>query len=387
MSSAIDNRRHILLLGSLLIAGVWTSCGGAGSSIAGTSDATGAPKASVRTGVTALGRVEPTAGFIEIATGAPDRISKLPVTEGDWVEEGEVLLVLETRTERKQAVELARTRLAEARLRHESELVLARAELAEAKVGLERARKVPPLHVEALESEVERLQVQVADARKSLERFEALAERNSVSQGEKDHYETAYKETEKALKGAATRLEEAQVSRRLEEAQAERRVDTAQAALDRALDAGNLGELEKQLELAESQSEQTIIRAPTAGEILKIYARPGESAGGKPLILLGNTRQLCVVAEVYETDVGEVSRGQRAEVTSRALPDRLTGSVDRIGHIVLRNQLQDLDPSARVDRRVVEVRILLDDPSAARKFLNLEVDVKILTGGESPEAG
>lgn len=339
-----------------------------------------------RRAVTALGRVEPENGFIQIATGLPDRVSSIPVKEGDRVEAHAVLLILESHGERRRAVDLVRTQLSEARRQHQRAIELARAKLAEAEVSLEQARKLPPLNVKACRAEVDRLQFQREEARRNLRRFDALAERNSVSASEKEQYEVAFKDTEKALEAAVSRLQEAQVRQSTEVAGAERRLETAKAALAQAQDSDNVAELEKQLTLAETRLGQTVIRAPTAGEVLQVFAKPGESAAGRSLLLLGDTSRICVVAEVDETDARMVREAQRARVSSRALPGALTGSVESVGHVILRNNLRDLDPAARVDRRVVEVRILLDDPDTARRFLNLQVDVEILTDSGFAEA-
>ena len=81
--------------------------------------------------------------------------------------------------------------------------------------------------------------------------------------------------------------------------------------------------------------ELTIIRAPKDGQILDIYADPGEavSPSGEPILALGDTRQMYVVAEVYETDIGLVKVGQSATITSRngAFNQALTGTVEEIG--------------------------------------------------------
>ncbi len=384
MGTEIKTGRCLIFCG-ILLTFAWISCGGSDSATADRPSGNGASLPNDPRAVAALGRIEPTNGFIEIATGTPDRVSSIRADEGDWVEAGAVLLVLESHAERQRAVDLARTTLEEERRRHVRELELARAKLKEAEAGLDQARRLLPLDVKACQAEVERLRIQLADARTNLHRFDTLADRNSVSESEKQQYETAFKEAEKSLEAATTRLEEARVKQEVELVQAQRRVDTARASLERVVDSDNLEGLQKQLALTETQLEQTIIRAPTAGEILKIFARPGEAASGSPMILLGDTKRLCVVAEVYETDVGLVSKGQRARVTSRALSGELGGSVQSVGHLILRNQLRDLDPAARVDRRVVEVRILLDDPEAARRFLNLQVDVEIFTGSGTAE--
>ena len=67
----------------------------------------------------------------------------------------------------------------------------------------------------------------------------------------------------------------------------------------------------------------------------------------------------------------------RALEGSRTKP--LTGHVvpEHVARLVVHNQLLSLNPRADQDRRVVQVRVLLDPESAerARKFIGLQVNV------------
>ena len=101
---------------------------------------------------------------------------------------------------------------------------------------------------------------------------------------------------------------------------------------------------------------------------------------------LGNTNQMEVVAEVYETDISRVRLGDKARITGRALPKdaqgkskELEGKVVFIGTMVGQNKVYDVDPRAEVDRRTVEVRIRLTDGAPAAKLINHQVTVEIDT--------
>ena len=95
---------------------------------------------------------------------------------------------------------------------------------------------------------------------------------------------------------------------------------------------------------------------------------------------MGDTGLMRAVAEVYETDIAQVKLGQHATVTSRALPRPITGKVARIGNMVFKNDVLNVDPAARADARVVEVWIDLDDAKLTERLTNLTVDVVIDTG-------
>jgi HlyD family secretion protein len=121
----------------------------------------------------------------------------------------------------------------------------------------------------------------------------------------------------------------------------------------------------------------TIIRAPIDGAILNILARPGSPVNSTTILTMGDTSRMRAVAEVYESDIGYVHAGQSATISSPALPKPLTGSVVEIGQMVFKNDVLNVDPAARSDARVVEVRIELEPDDLAARLTNLTVDVSI----------
>jgi len=127
--------------------------------------------------------------------------------------------------------------------------------------------------------------------------------------------------------------------------------------------------------VARAELNQAQIKSPVAGQVLEIYARPGERIGENGLLELGNTQSMYVVAEVYETDISKVRIGQRATITSDAFPMEITGKVERIGLKVGKMEALATDPISRADARVVEVEIRLDDSSRAADLTNLQVEV------------
>jgi HlyD family secretion protein len=123
--------------------------------------------------------------------------------------------------------------------------------------------------------------------------------------------------------------------------------------------------------------DQAQIKSPIDGQILEIHAYPGERIGDDGFLELGQTQTMYVVAEVYETDIGKVKIGQRATISSDALPTELNGQVERIGLKIGKKDVFDNDPVAKADARVVETYILLDNSDAVARFTNLQVDVSI----------
>jgi HlyD family secretion protein len=122
-----------------------------------------------------------------------------------------------------------------------------------------------------------------------------------------------------------------------------------------------------------------IVRAPVRGQVITVHARAGERVGPDGIAELAETHRMYAVAEVYETDIGRVRVGQRATATSPALNAALAGTVDRIAMKVGKLDVLDVDPAARVDARVVEVEVRLDDSARAAALSNLQVTVAIDT--------
>jgi HlyD family secretion protein len=98
---------------------------------------------------------------------------------------------------------------------------------------------------------------------------------------------------------------------------------------------------------------------------------------------MADTRPMVVVAEIYETDVRHVAKGQRATITAAALPERLHGQVEQVLWTIDRNKIRSLDPTAPEDLRVVEAKIRLQDDEVNRhrdvleRLINLQVHVRI----------
>ncbi len=130
-----------------------------------------------------------------------------------------------------------------------------------------------------------------------------------------------------------------------------------------------------ELTAAKAKLSRASVHAPVDGEVLAVHAREGERIDAMGLLELGQTQRMYVVAEVYETDIGAIREGQRATASSPALDVPVSGTVERIGKVIGKNDVLDLDPVARMDSRVVEVFILLDEPDRVAGLTNLQVDV------------
>jgi HlyD family secretion protein len=102
--------------------------------------------------------------------------------------------------------------------------------------------------------------------------------------------------------------------------------------------------------------------------------------GTKPILRMGRTGQMEALAEIYYTDARFVKVGHRGCVTSPALAEPLKGTVIEVGNLIFKNDVLNIDPTADVDARVVEVRLRLDSSEAASHLVHLQVNVAIGPG-------
>ena len=84
-----------------------------------------------------------------------------------------------------------------------------------------------------------------------------------------------------------------------------------------------------------------------------------------------------VVAEVYVSDVPRVREGARATITGEGFTGALTGKVEEILRQASNNQLYPTDALTAADKRVLGVRIRLDDGKKVQHLSNSQVSVHI----------
>jgi HlyD family secretion protein len=333
-----------------------------------------------QTSVAALGRLTPRGEVVHIGGLMGDRLGKLQVEEDAWVKKGDVLGYLESYEERKAERDTFAAQLAEAKARLAAELALLDAQIKEAEIGVQQAKTLDPLDVDAQKAKVQILEDELATAQTDLDRLSGLTTPGAVSQQKLDQQAQLVRRFRQELSAAKAMLAKSTSGRELNSKRAQAVLDAARAGRKKAQASAQLDSLSKNLALAEVRLQRTILRAPHDGAVLKIIARPGERVDQKPILKLGDTHAMYAVAEVYQTDVGLVQPGQRATVTSPALTEALTGTVERVGRIIYKNDVLSVDPAASADARVVEVWIRLDTSEAASRMTNLQVDVLIDLG-------
>ena len=336
----------------------------------------------VATAVTALGRLEPETEIVGIAAAPGNRIETLHVKEHDHIDAGALIATLDTHEELAAARAHAHEMVGETERRAAAESAHAQTGIDVARLKLKEADEVLQRGVEAQEAAVRRCEAELAKARKDLGRSTQMLGDHAIPQSQFDTAQLATRQFEEQLAQLKASLVELKDARAVKIAQAQAGVKAAETDLERVKRAFPLDSLKAAEKLAAARLERTLVKAPFAGEVLKIFTHAGETTGASPILRMGDTAHMFAIAEVYETDAHRVSAGQSVNVTSKAFPPglKLEGKVESISALVHKKDVLSIDPAADADARVLEARIRLADSALAARFNYLQVDVTIDVG-------
>ncbi|MBW4696066.1 MAG: efflux RND transporter periplasmic adaptor subunit [Lyngbya sp. HA4199-MV5] len=308
------------------------------------------PVTTVAPMVTALGRLEPQGEVIQLAASTTgSRVEQLLVRRGDRVRRGQVIAVLDAHDRLQATLEKAK-----------QEVQIALTKLAQVKAGAKAGE------IGAQAATIARLDAELHNAQLEARRYQALFEQGAISASSRDSKQLVADTTRAQLQQAKNTLNSVAEVRPVDVSAAEAEVASAQTAVKQA---------QAELDLAS-------VRSPRDGQILKIHTWAGEIVGDQGIADLGQSNQMYVVAEVYESDIKAVRLGQRATITSSAFDGEAQGIVDEIGLQIQKKGVLDTDPTADADARIVEVKIRLNQASSRKVagLTNLEVTAQIAKG-------
>ncbi|MDX2287313.1 MAG: efflux RND transporter periplasmic adaptor subunit [Hyphomicrobiaceae bacterium] len=306
--------------------------------------------------VLALGRLRPRDGIVAVGlpAGTGDaRIEQLMVAQGEVVEKGALLAVLDTRIQYEAALENAQTSVATRR----ASLDKMRAQIA---VGEAETRAL-----------LDSAKVSQAAAQTELTRARQLRARDVTTEAS---LEDAQSKAD-AAKADVARLT-ATLSRYTPEAGGKQ--------VDIALAEAELAAAEAAVTQARRDLERARVYAPRAGIVIELALREGERPPADGLLKLGDTSVMEADLEVFQANISRVAVGQSVSIRSSVLGEsELTGRVARIGTLVGRQEVTEDDPAANTDARVLEVIVALDKASSARaaRLVGLEVVARIHAAG------
>jgi HlyD family secretion protein len=330
--------------------------------------------------VSALGRIEPSSEIINLGAGvSPDRLESLFVARGEQVKKGDLLGYLGSYSEQIAQRDFYRAQLEEAQIRLKAEIDLNQSRVEAAEIHQKQILEVSPLRISAQAATIASLEAKLANDRDISDSQSQLFSRGATSRRLQDDQRATVLQGEANLVSANARLTELKRQFEIDQIDADSRIRVARAQLERARAEFPIASLERQIASADARAHRLALYAPIDGRILNIKVKPGEDAGGGPVLTMGDTSSMRAVAEVYETDIAGVRLGQQATITSFALPRPIAGKVARIGNMVFKNDVLNVDPAARADARVIEVWIDLEAEPLVQQLTNLTVNVRINT--------
>jgi HlyD family secretion protein len=278
------------------------------------------------------GMVEPSQPETKVAGQLSGKIATVLVKEGDRVEKGAPLVTMESTVE-KAALDAA-----------EADLSTAKATFARIAHG-NRAEDIDAAVAEAASAKAK-----ADNSAEILARTEKLEKEGASTPDELDKAKNMAASDEATAKAAAARAKAATAGSRYEDvAEAKAKVVAAEARRDQA----------------KATLDRLTIVAPIAGEVLRVKYRDGEfynPASTEPLLILGDTTKLRVRMDVDERDIAKVRMGAKGFVVADAWKGKkFTATVVEIGKRMGRKNVRTDDPVERIDTKILEVVLELDD--------------------------
>lgn len=253
------------------------------------------------------GHVEATE--VHVAAEVGGRILELRAEEGDRVNAGDVIAVLDTRD----------TELQIQRARAERAAALAQLRLLEAGSRAEDIRQAEA-QVDAAEAEAMAIEADLKSAQLDLDRFESLLEANAGSRKQRDDAAARVAVTRERLRSAQERVRAARETvARLKQGARPEEIEAARARVSGA---------DAQIAVLEKALADARIMAPVSGVVTQKLADAGELVmRGAPLLVITDLDHAWANLFVPEPMIPRVKLGQEARVVTDAGGEGLQGKV------------------------------------------------------------
>ena len=343
-----------------------------------------------QTRVVAIGRLIPKGDVIKISVlnARDSRVNQILVKVGDFVKANQVIAILQGKERAEQQLRdaLANVAIKRAQLLKtqqgnvkKAEIVAQKATIAELSARIRSETKLKQATVAQAEATIRNSKVQY-------QRNLALLKEGAISRSQADNAREEYEKAQATLDQNKADLEntkftlKAQIDKEkanLQELLEVRPVDVeiAKAELEQAL---------IQVEQRKAELDNSKVRVPIAGQILRINTRVGEQVNTDLGIAeLGQTKQMYVVAEINETDIAKINLGQNAIINSEygGFKGEIKGIVEQIGLQIGQTSLEQAQNNPKNDKnaRVVEVKVRINSADSRKiaAFTGMQVRVKI----------
>jgi HlyD family secretion protein len=264
---------------------------------------------------------------IEVASKVNGRVASIGVDKGDKVQAGQVLVRLEDDEYRAQLAQ------------QKGQLANLQAKLEELKNGSR------PEEIEKARSDVNEAKADLANAKTSLERTRQLVKEGVLAQQALDDAQAKYDGYEAKVASLSRTLDLSVLGPRKEQI---------------AQTLGQIDQVKGQVAYAQTQLDNTIIRAPVSGTILDRNVEKGEfvttgfvgDKGAKGyLVTMADLNYLQVELDISQNDFPKLGPRQKGIITTDAYPDRkYQGFVEQVS------------PEADRAKATVQVKVRIQNP-------------------------
>ena len=342
------------------------------------------------TAVAALGRLEPQGEVIRLS--APNsqtgiRVNQLLVKKGEKIRQGQVVAILDNYIPNLAALEKAKR-----------QVEVSQANLQQVKAGAKLgdifAQKAAISRLEAelrgsfftQKATIARLKAELKNSEIENKRYQKLYQNGAISASDADTKRLRRDTVQQQLNEANASLKRTieTLQKQLTESKARLNSIAEIRPTDVQVAQANLQSAKASVQQAQAELNLSSIRSPINGQVLKINTWPGEIIDNKGILELGQTQQMYVVAEVYETDIKKVRLGQTVIITSEAFTGKIKGKVADIGLQVGRQNIFNTNPGSNTDNRIVDVKIRINnlaDNQRLSTLTNLQVQALIQISG------
>jgi HlyD family secretion protein len=264
---------------------------------------------------------------IEVAAKVIGRVLWIGVEKGDKVKQGQVIVRLEDDDYRAQL------------LQAKGNLANLQAKLAELMHGSR------PEEIEVSTANLKQAISDLDNAKVTLTRTKGLAKDGVVSKQALDDAQARFDAAEHHVRSLEKTDSLARLGPRQEE------IDAMKGAVDQARGL---------VDYAQSQLDDTIIKAPSDGTILERAVEKGEfvttsfvgDKGAKGYVVsLADLNDLQAELDIAQNDFAKLHMGQKATITTDAFPDRK-----------YHGEITEFSPEANRQKATVQVKVKVDDP-------------------------
>jgi HlyD family secretion protein len=337
----------------------------------------------------------------EVSFKIAGRVEERLFDEGELVEAGAAVARLETgeltaevalRRAELQGAEAALAEL-EAGSRPE-EIARAAAAAEEAQAFLDQLLAGPrPQEVAEAQATVERAKADLKNLKVEYDRYTKLHSEGAVTTQDFDRSRTAYEVAQAQLDEVQKRYELIKEGPRKEE------IERARAALGQARAAYELvrkgprpetidqararvDQARQTLTLAETRLGYATVRSPLTGVVLAKHTEPGEYvAPGTPVVTVGDLVHVWLRAYINETDLGRVTVGQQARVTTDTYPGKVYEG--RVSFIASQAEFTPRNVQTKAERVKLVYRIKVDIANPKMELKpGMPADAEVLLTGE-----